>query len=102
MDTGVYGRARGDGPEFHLGLRKRQEGNLHSQFVPARHCFRYDHFEINVPPLMWVRINCMTDALKPQFAGQGRTQFLTARKEILDAFDSARDKAARLLFRQNT
>jgi hypothetical protein len=33
------------------------------------------------------RINCMTDALKPQFPGQGRTQFLTARKEMLDAFD---------------
>lgn len=35
----------------------------------------------------------MTDKLKIEFPSQGWSQFLTARKEMLDAFDQAREKA---------
>ena len=30
MDTSLYGGARGNGPELHLGLGKRSERDLHS------------------------------------------------------------------------
>jgi hypothetical protein len=54
VDTGLHGRARGDGPEFHLRLGEWPEGNLHSQFGTTCHCFWDDPLETDVAPLAFL------------------------------------------------